>query len=427
MTLAAPLILAAAMLLASPASGQSIDPKVQARIDRILKATPLIDGHNDLAEQLRENYGLKVEGLARGTDQWKPHPLMTDMARLHQGRIGAQFWSVYIPSEVTGDTAIRDTIEQIDIVKRMVKAYPNDLALAGTADDVVRIHKTGRVASLIGIEGGHQIGGSLAALRQFYELGARYMTLTHFKNNEFADSATDDPKYHGINDFGRAVIHEMNRLGMLIDLAHVSPDTMRDALKTTRAPVLFTHSDARALADHPRNVPDDVLKLVAANGGAVMVNFYMGHLSPEYIQWSAAKAAEEARLKSLYVGQPERRDPAMKAWLDAHPAPRADVGLIADHIEHVAKVAGHDHVGIGGDLEGIDPGEAPAGMDSVSGYPLLFAELIRRGWSDANLAKLAGGNVLRVMRQAEAVAASMKNEPSAMDRLQPWTASDPWK
>src|SRR5436305_5343378 len=208
----------AAMLIASPATAQQIDAKVQARIDRILKATPLIDGHNDLAEQLREHYQLSVEGLASGTDQ-RPQPLMTDMARLHQGRVGGQFWSVYIPSEVTGDAAIRETIEQIDVVKRMVKAYPNDLALAGTADDIVRIHKTGRVASLIGIEGGHQIGGNLAALRQFYELGARYMTLTHFKNNEFADSATDDPKYHGITDFGRTVIHEMNRLGMLVDLS----------------------------------------------------------------------------------------------------------------------------------------------------------------------------------------------------------------
>ena len=419
MPLKATLLLAATMLIASPAAAQPVDPKVEARIDRILKATPLIDGHNDIAEQLRENYGSTVSGLASGTDQWTPKPLMTDMARLHEGRLGAQFWSVYIPSEVTGDAAIRETLEQIDLVKRMVKAYPNDLALAGTADDIVRIHKAGKIASLMGVEGGHQIGGSLAALRQFYDLGARYMTLTHFKNNEFADSATDDPKYHGINDFGRAVIHEMNRIGMLVDLAHVSPETMRAALQVTRAPVLFTHSDARALADHPRNVPDDVLKLLPANGGVVMVNFYLGHLSPEFIQWSADKSAEDARLKSLYTGQPERRDAGMKAWLAAHPEPRAGVGLIADHIEHVAKVAGYDHVGIGGDLDGIGYDEAPAGMNSVSGYPLLFAELIRRGWSDANLAKLAGGNVLRVMRRAEAVAASMKDEPPAMATLAP--------
>jgi membrane dipeptidase len=422
------LLLAAALtLMSTTATAQgtptSIPPQAQARIDRILKATPLIDGHNDIAEQLREHYASSVEGLASGTDR-REHPLMTDMARLHQGRVGAQFWSVYIPSEVTGDTAIRETIEQIDIVKRMVKAYPNDLALAGTADDVVRIHKTGRVASLIGIEGGHQIGGSLAALRQFYELGARYMTLTHFKNNEWADSATDDPKYHGITDFGRTVIHEMNRLGMLVDLSHVSDDTMRAALQVSKAPVIFSHSSARALDDHNRNVPDDILKLTAANGGVVMVNFFPAYVSDAFRKWNAEEAAEEARAKSLYNGRPEQRDAAIAAWKAANPKPRVTVAEVADHVDHIAKVTGYDHVGIGGDLDGIE--SAPEGLGTVSGYPLLFAELIRRGWSDENLAKLAGGNVLRVMRQAEAVAASMKNEPPAMATLAP-RPDDPWK
>ena len=401
------------------ASAQPIDPKVQARIDRILKRTPLIDGHNDLAEQLRENYGLKVENLASGTDAWKHKPLMTDMARLHAGRVGAQFWSVYIDASIHGDEAIRQTIEQIDIVTRLVQAYPRDLELATTADDIVRIHKAGRVASLIGIEGGHQIGGSLAALRQFYRLGARYMTLTHFKTTDWADSATDDPKWGGLNDFGRAVIGEMNRLGMLVDLSHVSPETMADVLDVTKAPVVFTHSDARALSDHPRNVPDDILKRLPANGGVVMVNFYIGHLSEPYRLWSAERAAEEARLKSLLNGQPKAREAALTEWDKAQPAPTATVGLVADHIEHVAKVAGYDHVGIGGDLDGIGIDEAPTGMNSVAGYPLLFAELIRRGWSDANLAKLAGGNVLRVMRRAEAVAASLKNQPPSMAVLEP--------
>jgi membrane dipeptidase len=421
------LLSAALAMMPAVASAQPIDPKVQARIDRILKATPLIDGHNDLAEQLRENYGLSVEGLASGTDRRPDHPLMTDMARLHEGRLGAQFWSVYIPSEVTGDHAIRDTLEEIDTVKRFVAAYPNDLELARTAEDIVRIHKGGKVASLIGIEGGHQIGGSLAALRQFYDLGARYMTLTHFKNNEFADSATDDPKWHGINEFGRTVIHEMNRLGMLVDLSHVSPETMRDAIQASKAPVIFSHSDARALADHPRNVPDDILKKLAANGGVVMVNFYLGHLSEPYRIWSGEQAAESARLAALYVGQPDLRKAKLDEWKQAHPAPKADVGLIADHIEHVVKIAGYDHVGIGGDLDGIGFDEAPPGMNSVAGYPLLFAELIRRGWSDENLSKLAGGNLLRVLRQAESVAASMKNEPPATARLDPWSATDPWK
>jgi membrane dipeptidase len=405
------------LLMTAQAPAQSIDAKTMTRIDRILKKTPLIDGHNDLPEQLRENYKLSIEGLAGGSDQRQPHPLMTDMARLHQGHVGGQFWSVYIPSEVTGDAAIRETLEQIDIVRRLVKAYPNDLALARTADDIVRIHKSGKVASLIGVEGGHQMGGSMAALRSYYDLGARYMTLTHFKDNEFADSATDDPKYGGLNDFGRAVVREMNRLGMLVDLAHVSPDTMRDAIETTKAPVIFSHSDARALSDHPRNVPDDVLAMLPANGGVVMVNFYTGHLSEPYRLWSAEQSAEQARLDSLYVGQPDIREAKMKEWQAAHAAPEAEIGLIADHIEHIVKVAGHDHVGLGGDLDGIGYEDAPPGMNSVSGYPLLFAELIRRGWNDQDLAKLAGGNLLRVLRKAEAVSASMKDETASMATL----------
>jgi len=405
------------LLMSVQAPAQSIDAKTMSRIDRILKKTPLIDGHNDLPEQLRENYKLSVEGLASGTDQRQPHPLMTDMARLHQGHVGGQFWSVYIPSEVTGDAAIRETLEQIDIVRRLVKAYPHDLALARTADDVVRIHGKGKVASLIGVEGGHQMGGSMAALRSYYDLGARYMTLTHFKDNEFADSATDDPKYGGLNDFGRAVVHEMNRLGMLVDLSHVSPDTMRDALEVTKAPVIFSHSDARAISNHPRNVPDDVLAMLPANGGVVMVNFYSGHLSEPYRLWSAEQSAEQARLDSLYVGQPDIREAKMKAWRASHPAPKIGVGLVADHIEHVVKVAGHDHVGLGGDLDGIGYEDSPPGMNSVSGYPLLFAELIRRGWSDKDLGKLAGGNLLRVLRKAEAVAESMKDEPPSMATL----------
>jgi membrane dipeptidase len=245
------------------------------------------------------------------------------------------------------------------------------------------------------------------------------MTLSHFSNNEFADSATDDPKYHGLNDFGRAVVHEMNRIGMLIDLAHVSEETMRDAIEVSKAPVIFSHSSARALDDHPRNVSDDVLKLVAQNGGVVMVNFYSGYVSDAYRKWSAEADAEEAREKALLTGRPDQRDAAIKAWKQAHPAPTVSVAEVADHVEHIAKVAGYDHVGIGGDLDGIPYDAAPAGLNSVAGYPLLFAELIRRGWSDENLAKLAGGNVLRVMRRAEAVAASMKDEPPSMATLAP--------
>ncbi|HEY7005948.1 MAG TPA: dipeptidase, partial [Sphingomicrobium sp.] len=297
------------------------------------------------------------------------------------------------------------------------KAYPNDLALAYTADDIVRIHRSGKVASLVGIEGGHQMGGSLAALRQFYRLGARYMTLAHFTNSDIADSATDDPKWNGLSPFGRVVVGEMNRMGMFIDLAHVSAKTMSDVLALSKAPVLFTHSGAMAIADHPRNVPDDVLRMVPANGGVVMVNFYSGYVSDAARKWNAEEAAEDARLKALLTGRPKEREAALKAWTQAHPMPEISVGEIADHIEHIVKVAGYDHVGIGGDLDGIPYEAAPKGMNSVSGYPLLFAELIRRGWSDENLAKLAGGNVLRAMRKAEAVAASMKNVPPAMSEL----------
>ncbi len=417
---------AALSLVASAAPAQSIDSKTMERIDRILKRTPLIDGHNDLPEQVRENYEMSVEGLASGSDA-REHPLMTDMARLHQGRVGAQFWSVYIPSQVTGDHAIRDTIEEIDTVKRLVKAYPGDLALALDADDIVRIHKGGRVASLIGIEGGHQIGGSMAALRQFYDLGARYMTLTHFKNNEWADSATDDPQFHGLTDFGKAVVHEMNRLGMLVDLSHVSAETMRDALAVTRAPVIFSHSSARALDPHPRNVPDDILRMLPANGGVVMINFYNAFLSDDFRRWSAEHSAAEARFASLFTGDPDGRDSALKAWEKANPAPQVPISTLADHIDHVVSIAGHDHVGIGADLDGIGYEEAPLGLNTVSGYPLLFAELIRRGWSDSDLAKLAGGNVLRVLRRAEAVAASMKDEPPSMARLAPYPQDDVWK
>ena len=402
-------------LLAAPASAQSIDPKVQARIDRILKKTPLIDGHNDIAEALSENYQSSVANLASGTDKWPENPLMTDMARLHAGRVGGQFWSVYIDGELKGDEAIRRTIEQIDIVDRMIAAYPVDLERALTADDVVRIHKSGKIASLIGIEGGRQIGGSLPALRQFYRLGARYMTLTHNQTTEWADSATDEPKYDGLSPFGLDVVKEMNRLGMLIDLSHVAPSTMKDALAATRAPVIFSHSSAGGLNPHPRNVPDDVLALLPANGGVVMVNFVPGFLSREVWEWSARQSGEEARLKAIHRSSKANVEAALKAWEAANPRPATGVANVADHIEHVVKLAGHDNVGLGGDFDGIP--YTPAGLEGVQTYPAVFAELIRRGWSDENLAKLAGGNVLRALRRAEEVARAMRNEAPAMAKL----------
>ena len=411
------LLLLSALLLGTPAAAQPIDRATQARIDRILKATPLIDGHNDLPEQLRENYDFKVDRLASGTASWKPQPLMTDMARLRQGRVGGQFWSVYIDGTVKGDEAIRQTIEQIDVVDRLIKAYPRDLERARTADDIVRIHKSGRVASLIGIEGGRQIGGSLAALRQFYNLGARYMTLTHNQTTEWADSATDDPKYHGLAPFGLEVVKEMNRLGMLVDLSHVSPDVMRQAISASRAPVIFSHSSAGGLSGHARNVPDDVLGLLPANGGVVMVNWVPGFLSPGVWRWDGLRSAEEARLKSIHRASSSAVAEGVKAWEAANPRPVVTVKQVADHVEHVARVAGHDHVGIGADLDGIP--YTPTGLEGVETYPRLFAELIRRGWSDANLARLAGGNALRALRGAEATAKAMKDVPPSLARLTP--------
>ena len=404
------------MASAAPAQTVPIDAKVQARIDRILKRTPLIDGHNDLPGELREKYEFSVSGLESGAAKLEK-PLMTDMAGLRAGHVGGQFWSVYISGTITGDAAIRTTIEQIDIARRLIAAYPDDLELASTADDMVRIHRAGRVASMLGVEGGRQIGGSMAALRQFYNLGVRYMTLTHNQTTEWADSATDEPKHGGISPFGELVIGEMNRLGMLVDLSHVSPDAMKDAIKKSQAPVIFSHSNAFALNPHPRNVPDDVLRLLPANGGVVMVNFFPVFLSPQAREWAISRSAEETRLKAFAPFSIAAVEAGLKQWEAANPRPPVAVGAVADHIEHIAKVAGHDNVGIGADLDGIP--YSAVGMESVAGYPVLFAELIRRGWSDANLAKLAGGNVLRALRRAEAEAVRMTYVPPALSVLPP--------
>jgi membrane dipeptidase len=410
------LLAAAAMLLiATPAFSQPIPPSVQKRIDRILKRTPLIDGHNDLPWALREDFKLSVEGLESGTDQRKP-PLMTDMERMRRGRVGGQFWSVYISGTILGDVAIRTTIEQIDTAHRLIDAYPEHLEFAESADDMVRIHRKRRIGSMLGVEGGNQIGGSMATLRQFYARGVRYMTLTHNQTTDWADAGTDEPKHDGLSPFGIEVVKEMNRLGMLVDLSHVAPATMKDAITASRAPVIFSHSDAYALNPHPRNVPDDVLALLPQNGGVMMVTFVPAFLSPDVWAWSRERSAEEARLKSLFSFSKTKVEEGLKSWEAAHPRPPVQVGAVADHIEHVVKIAGHDHVGIGGDLDGIPYGVE--GLGGVEGYPLLFAELIRRGWSDRNLAKLAGGNVLRALRKAEAVASSMKDEPPSMATLE---------
>ena len=408
------LLAALSLSVALPAAAQSVDPAVQKRIDRILKRTPLVDGHNDLPWAVREDFGSSVDGLQSGTAARTP-PLMTDMARMRAGRVGGQFWSVYISGTYLGDEAIRITIEQIDTARRLIAAYPRDLELAASADDMVRIHRSGRIGSLLGIEGGRQIGGSMAALRRFHDLGVRYMTLTHNQTTEWADSGTDEPKHGGLSPFGVEVVKEMNRLGMLVDLSHVAPATAADAIAASRAPVIFSHSNAHALNPHPRNVPDDILRQVAANGGVVMVTFVPPFLSPDFRRWNSERAAEEARLKSLSPQSKATVDAGLKSWEAAHPQPVTRPTDVADHIEHVVRIAGHDHVGIGGDLDGINV--TVQGLGSADGYPLLFAELIRRGWSDSNLAKLAGGNVLRALGRAEAVARDMRSVPPSMAKL----------
>lgn len=384
------------------------------RVDRILREVPLIDGHNDLPWQYRERVQNHLALIDLRQDQSKLEPrLHTDIPRLKAGRVGGQFWSVYVPAELKGADAVVATLEQIDVVHRLNALYPEAFALALTADDITRIHKRGMVASLIGMEGGHSIGNSLGALRQLYAAGARYMTLTHSDNNDWADSATDDPKHGGLTAFGKTVVAEMNRLGMLVDLSHVAPKTMHDVLDVSAAPVIFSHSSARALTDHPRNVPDDVLRRLKQTDGVVMVTFVPSFVSEKVRAYGAARAAEDARLKSLYDGQPEKVKEAMAAWAAANPRPTATLADVADHIEYVMKVAGADHVGIGGDLDGITT--TPVGLESVADYPKLFAELIRRGHTDDELKKLAGLNLLRVMKKTEAVAAKLQKERPASD------------
>ena len=387
-----------------------------ARVDRILREVPLIDGHNDLPWEYHDRVKNHLAQLDIRQDQSKLTKMLhTDIARLRAGRVGGQFWSVYVPVTMKGADAVVATMEQIDVVHRLAAIYPDVLELAYTADDIVRIHKSGKVASLMGMEGGHSINNSLGALRDFYRLGARYMTLTHTASTDWADSESGSPVHNGLTPFGKTVIAEMNRLGMLVDLSHVSPKTMHDVLDVTVAPVIFSHSSARALVDHPRNVPDDVLQRLKEKDGVVMVTFVTSFVNDKVRLYDATQDAEEARLKAILRSDAKKVKEALAAWEKANPAPPATIADVADHVEHVMKVAGVDHVGIGGDFDGITT--TPVGLESVADYPKLFEELIRRGHSDEELKKLAGLNVLRVMRKAEAVAAQLQKERPASDVL----------
>jgi membrane dipeptidase len=380
-----------------------------------LAAAPVWDGHNDVPEQLRDrrknvlgNFDFTDTGNtadpATGTAA-----MQTDIKRMHAGRVGAQFWSVYVSANLTDQQAVQATLEQIDVTKRLVARYPNELTLCFDAACVEASMKNGRIASLIGMEGGHSIGGSLAVLRQMYALGARYMTLTHFKNTAWADSATDAPKHNGLTPLGKDVVREMQRLGMLVDLSHVSEKSMLDALDVARAPVIFSHSNARAINHHPRNVPDNVLDKLKANGGIVMVNFYPGYISEDFRQWNARREADRARFASLHVADPDAQAAALTEWDKSNPAPTGGISDVANHIDYIAKRIGVDHVGLGGDLDGIEV--AVSGLEDASKYPALFIELARRGWSQQDLEKLASRNMLRILKAAEGYAATQRSTP----------------
>jgi len=387
---------------------QHADPYLeQARA--ILKKAPIIDGHNDLPMVIRDEFGGDVEGH----DISVPASHDTDIPRLRAGGVGTQFWSVYVPSSLSPLQAVRQQLEQFDIALRLIRLYPDDLMLATSVADIEQARKEGKIASLLGIEGGHTIINSLGVLRAYYDLGARYMTLTHYHTHDWADSATDVARHEGLSGFGKEVVREMNRLGMLVDLSHVSANTMNDVLDLTEAPFIYSHSSARALTKHKRNVPDDVLKRVTSNDGIVMVTFIPDFVSEDRRQWGAElepitkdmtteaewKAATEEYKKTH--GQP----------------PLGTLAQVADHIEHVAKIAGYDHVGIGGDFYGQSGDDLVQGLEDVSRYPYLVAELLRRGWSKENIAKLTRDNLLRVFGQVEKVALRLQAErpPSLMN------------
>ncbi|MGB3763364.1 MAG: dipeptidase [Ornithinimicrobium sp.] len=367
-------------------------------VKALLASTPLIDGHNDLAWEAREQAAYDWDRLDISHPTLTTH---TDLPRLRAGCVGAQFWSVWVPSTLPRDQAVIQTLEQVDAVHSMIERYSDELGLALTADDVERVFVTGRVASLMGAEGGHSIGDSLGTLRMLYRLGVRYMTLTHNDNTDWADSATDDPVHGGLTDFGRDVVREMNDLGMLVDLSHVSAETMRDALGASRAPVIFSHSGARAICDSPRNVPDDVLTTMASAGGVCMAVFAPDFVSQECWDWRM-QAAAVASTEGVAATDLEAFIPWVRRYQESHPQPQATLAQVVTHVEHLRDVAGIDHVGIGGDYDGV-PG-LPLGLEDVSCYPNLFAALSERGFSDDDLRKVAGTNLLRVLRDAEAVA-----------------------
>ncbi|MGW6919095.1 dipeptidase [Kitasatospora sp. NPDC054939] len=385
-------------------TSELLDPLLLDRARAVLRDTPVVDGHNDLPWAMREQAGYDLDALDLAADQ--RGRLHTDLTRLTAGGVGAQFWSVYVPSRLAGDHAVSATLEQIDFVRALVDRFPDRLRLALTADDLEEARAEGRIASLMGAEGGHSIDCSLATLRALYALGVRYLTLTHNDNTPWADSATDEPAAGGLTRFGEEVVREMNRLGMLVDLSHVSADTMRDALRVSEAPVLFSHSSARGVCDHPRNVPDDVLAALAHNGGVAMATFVPKFILPAAIAWTVA-ADDNMRAHGFdHLDTTPAGMACQRAFEAANPRPTATAATVADHLDHMREVAGIDHIGIGGDFDGT--AFLPQGLDDVAGYPNLIAELLDRGWSPADLGKLTWHNAVRVLRDAEAVGARLR-------------------
>lgn len=385
------------------------DPALLAHAKALLQKAPLIDTHNDLPTMFIET---KAGDLTTFDMNAVQPALCADIPRLRAGCVGVQYWSIYVSSGTQKThTSLHQALREFDVAQRFISSQPQQLEQARTADDIERIHQSGRIACLLGVEGGHMIENSPAALRTFYQLGARYLTLTHWDNIDWADAATDRPEHYGLTEFGERIVKEMNRLGMFADISHVSADTMRDTLRVTRAPVIFSHSNAFAIDPHPRCVPDDVLKIVPANGGVVHVNFIWEFISPKYPDWEQKRTAV---LKELHarLDSDEAITKGMADWEKANAAPRGTISDVADHIDHIRKVAGVDYIGIGADFYDVTPGSMVAGLEDASRYPYLFAELLRRGYSDDDILKIAGRNHLRAMRQMEKVAAELqKSEP----------------
>ena len=400
-------------VVATSSAAQADDQHV-ALVKRVLSTTPLIDGHNDLPWRLREDKsGLAMDVV--GYDLRGKTPGHTDIARIKRGMLGGQFWSVYVPGEVKDSGYARFQLEQIDVAKRIIERYPDQLQFCTTALCLRQAFADGRIGSMLGMEGGHAIENSLGALRAYYDLGARYMTLTHNVTLDWADAALDKPTHGGLSPFGEEVVREMNRLGMLVDLSHVSPGVMSDALNVAEAPVIFSHSSARAMSDHPRNIPDSILARVPRNGGVVMIPFVTVFISQKRNDHDRARAAKLAELRRGTADSTAQMA-AIKAWDLAHPAPRVTLADVVANIEHVRRVAGVDHIGIGSDFDGIE--DVIDGLEDVATFPALFIELARRGWSEADLRKVAGENVLRAIETAERVAARLrKSRPASIKTI----------